>query len=90
MVRNWNVASFIKEFVVAIPEEMTIKQGLFKLKSHSGSSLYDIISAHPEEHPGDANKFQPNGTFGSRSQDEKYRGCRASLPMASTQPKEKR
>ena len=27
VVRNWNVASFIKEFVVAIPEEMDYKAG---------------------------------------------------------------
>ena len=27
VVRNWNVASFIKEFVVEIPEEMNYKAG---------------------------------------------------------------
>ena len=27
VVRNWNVASFIKEFVVEIPEEMDYKAG---------------------------------------------------------------
>ena len=36
VVRNWNVASFIKEFVVAIPEEMDYKAGgIFKLKSRN-------------------------------------------------------
>ena len=27
VVRNWNVASFIKEFVVELPEEMDYKAG---------------------------------------------------------------
>ena len=30
VVRNWNVASFIKEFVVEIPEEMDYKAGYKK------------------------------------------------------------
>ena len=33
VLRNWNVASFIKEFVIEIPEEMDYKAGgIFKLK----------------------------------------------------------
>ena len=36
VVRNYNVASFIKEFVVEIPEEMNYKAGvIFKLKFQS-------------------------------------------------------
>ena len=61
VVRNWNVASFIKEFVVAIPEEMDYKAGGYiQIEIPQCEVLYkDIdISAHPDEHPGDAKKFQ--------------------------------
>jgi len=54
VVRNWNVASFIKEFVVAIPEEMDYKAGGYiQIEIPQCEVLYkDIdISAHPEEHP---------------------------------------
>lgn len=61
VVRNWNVASFIKEFVVSIPEEMDYKAGGYiQIEIPQCEIPYkDIdISAHPEEHPDDANKFQ--------------------------------
>ena len=50
VVRNWNVASFIKEFVVAIPEEMDYKAGGYiQIEIPQCEIPYkDIdISAHP-------------------------------------------
>ena len=61
VVRNWNVASFIKEFVVEIPEEMGYKAGGYiQIEIPEVELDYkDIdISAHPEEHPEEQNKFQ--------------------------------
>ena len=61
VVRNWNVASFIKEFVVEIPEEMDYKAGGYiQIEIPQCEVKYkDIdISAHPDEHPGDPEKFK--------------------------------
>ena len=56
VLRNWNVASFIKEFVIQIPEDMGYKAGGYiQIEIPECEIDYkDIdISAHPEEHPGD-------------------------------------
>ena len=61
VVRNWNVASFIKEFVVEIPEEMDYKAGGYiQIEIPQCEVKYEDIdiSAHPDEHPGDPNKFK--------------------------------
>ena len=61
VVRNWNVASFIKEFVVEIPSEMGYKAGGYiQIEIPEVEVNYkDIdISAQPEEHPEEQNKFQ--------------------------------
>jgi Na+-transporting NADH:ubiquinone oxidoreductase subunit F len=61
VVRNWNVASFIKEFVVEIPEDMHYEAGGYIQIEVPACEVYfkDIdISAHPEEHPEDVNKFK--------------------------------
>ncbi len=53
VVRNYNVASFIKEFVVEIPEEMNYKAGGYiQIEIPPCEVRYaDIdITAHPEEH----------------------------------------
>lgn len=61
VVRNWNVASFIKEFVVEIPEDMHYEAGGY-IQIEVPSIEVDFkdidISAHPEEHPEDVNKFK--------------------------------
>ena len=61
VVRNWNVASFIKEFVVEIPEDMHYEAGGY-IQIEVPACEVDFkdidISAHPEEHPDDANKFK--------------------------------
>ncbi len=61
VVRNWNVASFIKEFVVEIPEDMHYEAGGYiQIEVPACEVNYsDIdITAHPEEHPDDVNKFK--------------------------------
>ena len=58
---NHNVASFIKELIVEIPEEMNYKAGGYiQLEVPTCQVNYsDIdISAHPEEHPDDRDKFK--------------------------------
>ncbi len=61
VVRNWNVASFIKEFVVEIPEDMDYQAGGYiQIEIPQCEIDYkDIdISAHPIEHPNDTDKFK--------------------------------
>ena len=61
VVRNWNVASFIKEFVVELPEEMDYKAGGYiQIEIPKCEVKYsDIdISAHPDEHPDEKDKFK--------------------------------
>ena len=61
VVRNWNVASFIKEFVVELPEEMDYKAGGYiQIEIPKCQVKYsDIdISAHPDEHPDEKDKFK--------------------------------
>ncbi len=61
VVRNYNVASFIKEFVVEIPEDMDYKAGGYiQIEIPECEIKYsDIdIEAHPAEHPGEPDKFK--------------------------------
>ena len=61
VVSNYNVASFIKEFIVEVPEDMPYKAGGYiQIDIPDCEVNYDDIdiTAHPEEHPDDANKFQ--------------------------------
>ncbi|RNC83199.1 MAG: NADH:ubiquinone reductase (Na(+)-transporting) subunit F [Balneola sp.] len=61
VVSNYNVASFIKEFIVEIPEDMDYEAGGYiQIEIPPCEVEYkDIdITAHPEEHPGDPDKFK--------------------------------
>ncbi len=61
VVSNYNVASFIKEFVVEIPEDMDYKAGGYiQIEIPKCEVKYEDmdISAHPEEHPGEPDKFK--------------------------------
>ncbi len=61
VVSNYNVASFIKEFVVELPEDMDYKAGGYiQIEIPSTEVEYkDIdITAHPQEHPGEPEKFK--------------------------------
>ncbi|HET8808683.1 MAG TPA: NADH:ubiquinone reductase (Na(+)-transporting) subunit F [Flavobacteriaceae bacterium] len=61
VTRNWNVASFIKEFVVELPEEMDYEAGGYiQIEIPKCEIKFEDIdiSAHPEEHPDEKEKFQ--------------------------------
>lgn len=61
VVSNYNVASFIKEFVVEIPEDMDYKAGGYiqiEVPPCEVNFKDMDITAHPEEHVGEPNKFQ--------------------------------
>ncbi|MCB0481382.1 MAG: NADH:ubiquinone reductase (Na(+)-transporting) subunit F [Flavobacteriales bacterium] len=61
VVSNYNVASFIKEFIVELPEDMDYKAGGYiQIEIPKTVVKYsDIdIEAHPEEHPGQPDKFK--------------------------------
>jgi Na+-transporting NADH:ubiquinone oxidoreductase subunit F len=61
VVSNYNVASFIKEFVVEIPEDMGYKAGGYiqiEIPKCEVNFTDMDITAHPEEHPGEPEKFK--------------------------------
>jgi Na+-transporting NADH:ubiquinone oxidoreductase subunit F len=61
VVRNYNVASFIKEFVVEIPEDMGYRAGGYIQIEIPPCEIKfsDIeITAHPKEHVGQPEKFK--------------------------------
>lgn len=61
VVSNYNVASFIKEFIVEIPEDMDYKPGGYiQIRIPACEVPYSSIdiTAHPEEHPGEPEKFK--------------------------------
>ena len=61
VVRNYNVASFIKEFVVELPEEMDYEAGGY-IQIEVPKCEVDFneidITARPDEHPDDPEKFK--------------------------------
>ncbi|QRM88148.1 NADH:ubiquinone reductase (Na(+)-transporting) subunit F [Lacinutrix sp. WUR7] len=63
VVSNYNVATFIKEFVVEIPEDMNYKAGGYiQIEIPSCEIKYaDMdVTAHPQDHPGEPDKFKPD------------------------------
>jgi Na+-transporting NADH:ubiquinone oxidoreductase subunit F len=61
VVSNYNVATFIKEFIVEIPEDMNYKAGGYiQIKIPKCVINYSEmdISAHPQDHPGEPQKFK--------------------------------
>ena len=61
VVSNWNVASFIKEFIVEIPEDMDYKAGGYiQIEVPDCVVKYSDmdITAHPEDHADDQMKFK--------------------------------
>jgi len=58
---NYNVASFIKEFIVELPDDMHYEAGGYiQIEIPKGEVKYaDMdITAHPDEHPGEPEKFK--------------------------------
>lgn len=63
VVSNYNVATFIKEFIVEIPEDMNYKAGGYiqiKIPPCTVNYADMDISAHPQDHPGEPDKFKPD------------------------------
>jgi len=61
VVSNYSVASFIKEFVVEIPEDMGYKAGGYiQIEVPKCTVKFEDfdITAHPEEHPNEPDKFK--------------------------------
>lgn len=61
VVSNYNVASFIKEFIVEIPEDMDYKAGGYiQIRVPACEVNFETmdITAHPEDHPGQPDKFK--------------------------------
>jgi len=61
VVSNYNVASFIKEFIVEIPEDMDYKAGGYiqiRIPNTTVNFKDMDITAHPDDHPGEPMKFQ--------------------------------
>jgi len=61
VVSNYNVATFIKEFIVEIPEDMDYKAGGYiQIKIPKCTINYSDmeIEAHPQDHPGEPEKFK--------------------------------
>jgi len=61
VVSNYSVASFIKEFIVELTEDMDYKAGGY-IQIEIPKTVVNFkdidITAHPEEHPGEPDKFQ--------------------------------
>jgi len=61
VVSNYNVATFIKEFIVEIPEDMDYKAGGYiqiEIPKCTVNYTDMDISAHPQDHPGEPEKFK--------------------------------
>jgi len=61
VVSNYNVATYIKEFIVEIPEDMDYKAGGYiQIKIPPCTVKYSDmdIKAHPQDHPGEPDKFE--------------------------------
>jgi len=64
---NYNVATYIKEFIVEIPEDMDYKAGGYIQINipETQVKFADMdITAHPLDHPGEPNKFEKDWSEG--------------------------
>ncbi len=70
VVSNYNVATFIKEFIVEIPEDMDYKAGGYiQINVPACTIKYSEmdVEAHPQDHPGEPKKFEADwDKFGLR------------------------
>ena len=73
VVSNFNVATFIKEFIVEIPEDMDYKAGGYiqiKIPKCEVKFSEMDVTAHPQDHPGEPKKFEKDweeGAFALRN-----------------------
>jgi Na+-transporting NADH:ubiquinone oxidoreductase subunit F len=72
VVSNYNVATYIKEFIVEVPEDMPYEAGGYiqiEIPNCEVPFAEMDITAHPEDHPGEPNKFEgdwKDGNFAMR------------------------
>jgi Na+-transporting NADH:ubiquinone oxidoreductase subunit F len=67
VVSNYNVATYIKEFVVEIPADMHYEAGGYiQINIPPGEVKFSDmdITAHPTDHPGEPNKFEKDWSEG--------------------------
>ncbi len=67
VVSNYNVATYIKEFIVEIPEDMDYKAGGYiqiKIPKCEVKFADMDITAHPQDHPGEPDKFEKDWAEG--------------------------
>ena len=73
VVSNYNVATYIKEFVVEVPEDMPYEAGGYiqiEIPDCEVPFAEMDITAHPEDHPGEPDKFEKDwadGPYGMRN-----------------------
>jgi Na+-transporting NADH:ubiquinone oxidoreductase subunit F len=64
---NYNVATYIKEFIVDIPEDMNYKAGGYiqiNIPETEVKFAEMDITAHPQDHPGEPKKFEKDWSEG--------------------------
>lgn len=70
VVSNYNVATYIKEFIVEIPKDMGYRAGGYiQINIPPGEVNYSKmdITAHPTDHPGETDKFEKDWAEGPRA-----------------------
>ena len=70
VVSNFNVATYIKEFIVEIPKDMNYEAGGYiQIKIPEGEVKFSDmnIKAHPTDHPGEPDKFEEDWSEGKFS-----------------------
>ena len=68
VVSNYNVATYIKEFIVEVPEDMPYEAGGYiqiEIPNCEIPFSEMDITAHPEDHPGEPDKFDKDWTEGN-------------------------
>ena len=68
VVSNYNVATYIKEFIVEIPEDMDYKAGGYiqiKIPKCEVKFSEMDVTAHPQDHPGEPDKFNKDWAEGA-------------------------
>ena len=67
VVSNYNVATYIKEFIIEIPEDMPYEAGGYiqiEIPNCEIPFTEMDITAHPKDHPGEPNKFDKDWAEG--------------------------
>lgn len=67
VVSNYNVATYIKEFIVEIPEDMDYRAGGYiqiKIPVCQVKFADMDVTAHPQDHPGEPHKFEKDWAEG--------------------------